>query len=108
MNIFHPDTTTILYVIAALAIPFVTSLLAKTHWDGAVLGFITLALSTVNGFVTTWADSSHVNHYNWQTAATASLFSFAIAFISRMTILQATKLDAKLLNIGSSNKIPVA
>lgn len=101
MNIFHPDTATILYMLAALVIPFVTSLVAKAHWDGLILGLITLALSTVNGFVTTWAESNDINHYNWQTAATASLFSFGIAFLSRRMLLKDTRADAKLLAVGS-------
>lgn len=102
MNIFHPDTTTVLYILASIVIPFVTSLVAQAHWDGFVLGLISLALSTVNGFVTTWADSSHANHYNWQTAVTASLFSFAIAFLARRQLLKDTKVDAKLLAVGST------
>lgn len=101
MNIFHPDTTTVLYVVASILIPFVTSLVAQAHWDGFVLGLISLALSTVNGFVTTWAESSNVNHYNWQTAVSASLFSFAIAFLSRRQLLKETRTDAKLLAVGS-------
>lgn len=102
MNLVHPDTATILYVVASIAIPGVAALLAKAHWDGFVVGLISLALATVNGFVSTWAASSNVNHYNWQTAATASVLSFGIAVLGgRVGLLKGTKVDAKLLSIGS-------
>lgn len=103
MNLFHPDTATVLYILAAIVIPFVTSLVSSQHWDGAVQGAITMVLAAVDGFVTTWAQSSSVNHYDWQTAVSASVLALALAFVSRNVTLRGTKLDAKLLAVGSKN-----
>jgi uncharacterized membrane protein YfcA len=109
MNLFHPDTTTVLYIVASILIPFVTSLLSRAHWDGFVMGLISAALATVNGFVSTWQAAPNGSHYDWQAAVSFSVLSFLVAVVGgRVGLLKGTKLDAKLLAFPAGGKHEVA
>ena len=95
----HLDTATIIALAIALVIPAVSSLLSKVHWPKEVVGLITLALSALNGFLTEWAKSP--SNFDWKSGLLLTVASFAIAIASRYGILKDTKLDAKLLSVGS-------
>jgi hypothetical protein len=101
VNILHPDTALILSLFVSLFIPLLSSLLAKSHWDGAVIGMLTLVLTTANGFLTEWSLSNDAGHYDWKTALGITLYSFLFAVFGRLALWKNTRLDAKLLAVGS-------
>lgn len=105
LNIFHPDLITTLYFVSALVIPFLSSLLARAHWDSFWVGAITGLLSAVNGVVTTWQASDNAHTFQWETAFSAALFSWATSvIITRSGLLRATGVDAKLLAFPQPRK----
>jgi uncharacterized membrane protein YqaE (UPF0057 family) len=93
------DTATIISLVVSVVIPGVSSLLAKQHWPGELIGLLTLALATANGFFTEWAKSP--NDYDWKNALLLAVFSYALAVFGRVGIFKDTKLDEKLLAVGS-------
>lgn len=99
MNLFHLDTATALALVLSTLIPALSTLIRRPHWSVGVAGVITLALSTLTGFLTTWADSSGASHYHWQTAAEISLSSFIIAAFARLVLWKDTNTDNALAKI---------
>lgn len=100
-NLFHVDTASMLAIFLSVIIPFISSLVSKSHWDSFWTGVVTMVIAAANGFVTTWADSPTPNHYDWYNALGISLGSLVVAFLTRQVALQGTRMDAKLVAVGS-------
>lgn len=106
INIFHPDEATVLFVLSALLIPFLSSLIARAHWDLFWVGIITGLLSTLNGVLTPWLAQGPT--FDWQTAFSAALLSWATSvLITRSGLLRGTGVDAKLLAFPPPRKVVV-
>ena len=93
------DTAFVLSMLTSVVIPLITSFLGRQHW-GAWLGFITLAIATLNGFLTEWAQSSDRNHYDWKHALLIALGSYLFAVMGRLNIWKGTEIDRKALAVG--------
>lgn len=95
------DTAFVLSVATSYVIPLISSLLGQIHWDSWVLGIITTVIATANGFLTEWAQSSSVNHYDWKHALVISFADLLLALTGRKVSWEKTRLDSRLLQIGS-------
>lgn len=99
MNLFALDTATALAFAVSVLIPAVSALLARPRWPAGVVGLTTLALTTLNGFLTEWADSPDASHYHWQQAAGIAFTSYIIAALAHFQLWKGTATEAKLRSI---------
>lgn len=102
----HNLTALAVVAIAGYVIPFITSLIARQHWSGATMGFVTTILSAVTGFFGEWASSPDIEHWDWRAGLGLALSALIVALLSRALVLRGTPLDAKLLAIGSPGAPP--
>lgn len=98
MNIYF-NTATIVSLIVSVIIPLVSSLLARSHWPGEVLGILTLVLAAANGFFTEWADAG--SGFDWKHGLLPTVGSFVVAVLGRFGLWKDTGTDAKILAFGS-------
>lgn len=84
---------TLLSFLTGYAIPYVSALVSKTN--GWWTGFVTLALSTISGFLSEWAAAG--DKFDWKAAALTSIVTAAIAWGSHSKWLRGTVIEAKLL-----------
>lgn len=97
MNLFHPDTLTVLFILASVVIPFISRALTSVHLDTFWVGVVSAVLATANGFIATWQAAPDASHYNWQLAASASVLSFLVAVVGgQHGLLKATHLEQRL------------
>lgn len=97
----HNETAVAVVIIAGYILPFLTSLVAKAHWSGATLGFVTTLLAALTGFFGEWASSPDIEHWDWRSGVALAVGAFLTSLASRALVLRGTPLDAKLLAIGS-------
>jgi uncharacterized membrane protein YfcA len=96
MNLY--DTATILGLIISVVIPGLASLLNVGRLPAAASGLITLALSTLTGFLTAW--KANPDGYDWKQGALAALGSYIVAAVARRQLWAGTQTDARLLAAG--------
>lgn len=85
MNATLSAATTVALV-ASLAIPALSALLAKAHWPDWLVGVLSLGLAAVNGFVTEWVKAG--DGFAWKTALEVALGSYAIAVLSHYGLVK--------------------
>lgn len=89
------DTATILAIALSWLIPLLSSLLARAHWPGEVVGILTLLISAANGFLSEWARDTV--SYNWRHGLLVAVASFVVAVLGRYGLWRNTATDAKVL-----------
>lgn len=104
MNIFVWNTATSLAVVLSFVIPLLSALLAKGKVPANVAGALTMLIAAINGFVTSWVNSGHLNNYDWKTAAGVAIFSYLVAVASHYGLWKGTDTQNKALAVG--NKAP--
>lgn len=78
-------------------IPYLSALATKApSW---ATGAITLALSTLTGFLSEWAAQGSA--FDWKAALGASLVSWAVAALHHSKILAGTQVEAQLYAVGA-------
>lgn len=92
------DTATIIGLILSVIIPGVSSLLNVGKLAPAASGLITLALSTLTGFLTAWQSAG--DGFDWQQGALTALGSYIVAAIARRQLWAGTQVDQALLAVG--------
>lgn len=93
LNFLHGQTVLILSLIAAgLASPFLAALVTKA--PTFLTGVITTLITTAAAFVTDWL--ANPNHFEWKTAASAALSSWALAFLVHKGWISDTTLQDRL------------
>jgi hypothetical protein len=95
LDLFHLNTALIVALVVSPVIPLLSSLLARAHWPGEVVGILTLVLAAANGFFSEWAQDGDA--FDWRTALSTAVGSFIVAIASRYGLWKGTTTDAKLL-----------
>jgi len=95
----HIDTALVLALTLSVFIPGLSALVAREHWKGWVVGLITLAISTVNGFVLDWWNATDIHHYDWKSALAVAGVSYVLAVLGRVGIFKDPDLDKFLLSL---------
>lgn len=92
-------TAGVISLIVSVVIPLLSSLLAKAHWPGEVVGILTLLIAAANGFFTEWAQAG--SGFNWRHALLLAVASFVVAVLSRYGLWKGTVTDGKALAFPS-------
>lgn len=93
--ILHLDAAFVVALIVSTVIPLLSSLLARAHWPGEIVGILTLALATANGFFAEWADAG--SGFDWRAALGTAVLSFLTAVAARYGLWKGTATDAAAL-----------
>ena len=108
MNLFHPDTALILSITLSVFIPLLSAAIRWRKLPADLVGVLTLVISAINGFVTEWAESSDVNHYDWRTALGIMLYSLIFAVAAHYGFWKNTSITNNLLVLGTKKKAQTA
>lgn len=108
INLFDGSTLTYLTFAVAWFLPLLSSLIARPHWPGEVVGGLTIILAAVTGFCNEWIAYLQNNtggHYDWRHALGVTITTVVFAFIARIMVWAGTKTDAWALAFGSGAKV---
>jgi hypothetical protein len=81
------NTSLILSILLGTIIPIVTGIITKAKLNESIRGLVTLTISAITGFLTTWSFAPDSDHFNYQSVILASTLAWVTAIASHYGVL---------------------